>query len=100
MPVGASVTNEKGSRMLGTVEAVTVLPTLVPTVSEGEAVFVQQSRCVDLYVRVRADALYREGDCYRVGDLPILCGTAGDFRIGAYCARGCRIVRVEGVVTA
>ena len=98
MPTGAAVTNERGSRSLGTIERFAVRESLVATVADGEAVFIEQNGHVDLYVRVRAKALYREDDCYRVGDLPILCGTVGDFRIGSYLARGCRIVRMESVV--
>ena len=95
MPRGATVTNEKGSQILGEIESFVARPTLVPSVKEGEAVFLEEDGRVDLYVRVRADATYSEGDCFRVGDLPVFCGALGDFRIGAYAASGCRIVRIE-----
>ena len=98
MPTGAAVTNQRGSLALGEVESIHVRPTLVPSVAEGEPLFLERAGCFDLYVRVRASALYRADDCYRVGDLPILCGTVGDFRIGRYLAVGCRIVRVERAV--
>jgi hypothetical protein len=97
MPTGAAVTNERGSIALGWVEQVSVQPSLVPSVENGKVVFIEQSERADLYVTVRAYAAYRAGDCHRVADLPILCGNTGDFRIGAYLAKGCRIVRLEEV---
>ena len=95
MPLGAAVTTERGSLMLGSVEAVFIRPTLVPTVTDGAVTFLEKEGYTDLYVTVRAKARYRAEDCCRVGDLPILCGNTGDYRIGGYLARGCRIVRVE-----
>ena len=98
MPVGGAVTNERGSLALGEVAEVYSRPSLVPSVIDGEAVFLERQGIAELFIKVRALALLDEEDCYRVGDLPILCGTVGDFRIGAYLARTCRIVRVERVV--
>ena len=97
MPIGAEVTNERGSLLLGRVESLSFRPSLMPSVADGEGVLIERNGRVDLYVSVRADAVYREDDCYRVGDLPILCGTAGDWRIGSYLARKGLIVRLERV---
>lgn len=95
IPNGAVVTNERGSRVLGWVDSVTVRPSAVLSVRGGSPVTVLREDRDDLYVRIRADAIYGKGDCYRVGDIPILCGVDGDFRIGGFSAHACRIVRVE-----
>ena len=95
IPIGASVTSANGTARLGKVLAISTRPSRAATVRDGRVVFVALPDRVELLVTVRADAVVREGDGLRVGDIRIAVGSAGDFRLGGYLAEGAQILSVR-----
>ena len=61
------------------------------TVTHAQTVLVawdDGSNTVTLYVTVEAEAYYREGKGYRMGETMLLAGAQGDFRLEGMTARG------------
>ena len=97
VPIGSRVTNANGTAELGRVDAVEVLPHPVPTVKNGEVVFINDPTRADLYFTVRGRGIGREGDGIRISDIRIAAGSAGDYRVGGYLASGARVIAVEKI---
>ena len=95
IPIDAPVTSANGAISLGRVVGVWEQAHLEAVVQDGEIMFVPREGVTDLYVEIHADAILREGDGVRVGDVRIAAADTGDFRVGGYLAHGARVVRVE-----
>ena len=95
VPLDAPVTSANGAISLGRVTRTWEQAHLEDVVRDGEVVFEAREGVVDLYVEIQADAIAREGDGLRVGDVRIAAADTGDFRVGGYLARGARVVFVE-----
>ena len=95
IPIDAPVTSANGARSLGRVTNVWEQVHLEAVVQDGAVSFVPREDVTDLYVEIRADAILREGDGVRVGDVRIAAADTGDFRVGGYLASGAQVVLVE-----
>ena len=62
---------------------------------DGRVVFTEVPDRVQLVVTVKANAVVRDGDGLRVGDIRIAADGMGDFRIGGYLAEGARVLSVQ-----
>lgn len=93
--VGATVTTANGTATLGEIAAVEERPLRTPLVRDGRVVFVEIPDRMQLVVTVKANAVVREGDGLRVGDIRIAADGVGDFRIGSYLAEGARVLSVQ-----
>ena len=98
IPIDSAVTSSNGAIALGRVTALRIEPHTVVAVQNQTIVFPVAEGRVDLYVQISADAIFREGDGLRVGDVRIAAADTGDFRLGGYLARGARVVSVESEV--
>ena len=95
MPIDAPVTSANGAISLGRVTRVWEQAHLEAVVQDEEIVFAPREDVTDLWVEICADAILREGDGVRVGDVRIAAADTGDFRVGGYLASGARVVLVE-----
>ncbi len=93
--VGATVTTANGTATLGEIAAVEERTLRTPLVRDGRVVFVEIPDRMQLVVTVKANAVVREGDGLRVGDIRIAADGVGDFRIGSYLAEGARVLSVQ-----
>ena len=84
IPIGSSVQNSAATATLGRVASLSVRPHVQFTEKDGESLFFQSPDRVDLYVTVRAQALEKAGDGYRVSDIRIAAGDSGDYHIGGF----------------
>lgn len=97
-PTGALVYSENGTALLGSVLSCTSEEHRTAVVRDGEVAILPVPERYDVYLEVAADAILREGDGLRVGDIRIAAGLEGCFRIGQYFVKSARIlaVRTEG----
>lgn len=93
--VGATVTTANGTATLGEIASVEERPLRTPLVRDGRVVFTEVPDRVQLVVTVKANAVVRDGDGLRVGDIRIAADGMGDFRIGGYLAEGARVLSVQ-----
>ena len=95
MTVGATLTTAHGTATLGEIASVEERPLQAPLVRDGRVVFAKIPDRVQLVVTVKANAVVRDGDGIRVGDIRIAADGVGDFRIGSYLAEGARVLSVQ-----
>ena len=92
--VGSKVTSANGTAPLGEVSQVWTEQHTVPAVQKGKVVFVEVPNRVDLYVKVRGNAVAKTGDGLRISDIRIAAGGVGDYRIGGFTANAATVVSV------
>lgn len=94
IPAGASVRNENGTAVLGSVESVCVREQMRATVRDGQIVSVEDPAYRILEVTVWGSGSVKEGDGVRIGDVRIAAGSVGSFRLGGYYAAHASVVSV------
>lgn len=94
MPVGARVTNAKGSIFLGEVRRVETLPLLRASVRDGEAVFVEVPDRLRVRITVIASGRLLPGEGVRISDLRFSAGGRGDFCVGMQLLKNAEILSV------
>ena len=95
LPIGGAVTSANGTARLGEIVSVEKRPMRTAVVRDGRIFFAELPDRTRLLVTVRADAVAREGDGLRVGDIRIAADGLGDFRVGGYLAEGARVLSVQ-----
>ncbi len=92
IPIGSKVLSSNGTANMGRVVAVTAQSRLVPSVQKEKLVFFEHPSEQELLIRIRADAVSRDGDCLRVQDIRVGVGMRGDYRMGGLFAGNAQIV--------
>ncbi len=95
IPIGSTVTNERGTAVLGHVTDVSVVAARRPSVVEGTIVMVERADLADITVTVTGRGQSEDGQGLRILSHRIAAGSAGSFRIGACYAPVSRIIFAE-----